>query len=141
MVDKAKAQVHSTDEALHGGIFIQLPQGEGLKVEMLAEANPFRLLNIPPDSDDQAVRLAYLSLVRQYTPEKSPNLYRHIRQSYERIRSDQRRHHWRWFSSDRGSLQPVVTALAASLQTEPPPVFAAEDFRTLVGDTQVEKSP
>ncbi len=48
--------------------------------------DPFQVLGVAHDADDQAVRRRYLELVRQYSPERDPARFAEIREAYERLR-------------------------------------------------------
>ena len=48
--------------------------------------DPYAVLGLPADSDDEAIRRRYLELVRQYSPEQHPQEFSRIRQAYENLR-------------------------------------------------------
>ncbi|MCZ2340353.1 MAG: hypothetical protein LC104_00990 [Bacteroidales bacterium] len=48
-------------------------------------SDPFQVLNLPTDADDQAIRARYLELVRQFPPEQSPKEFAKFRAAYEKI--------------------------------------------------------
>src|SRR5262245_9756550 len=49
-------------------------------------SNPYEVLGLPPDSDDEAIRRRYLELVRQYSPERHPEKFAAVRRAYESLR-------------------------------------------------------
>ena len=49
-------------------------------------ANPYAVLGLPADSDDEAIRRRYLELVKQYPPEHAPEKFAAIRSAYESLR-------------------------------------------------------
>jgi curved DNA-binding protein CbpA len=53
-------------------------------------ANPFKVLGILPADSDATVRKAYLSLVQEHPPERSPAEFQRITAAYEQV-SDLRR--------------------------------------------------
>jgi DnaJ-class molecular chaperone len=48
--------------------------------------NPFETLGLSHDADTEAIRRRYLELVRQYSPERSPQKFAEIRAAYDRLR-------------------------------------------------------
>lgn len=49
----------------------------------IAAMNPFEVLGISMDADEEAVRARYLELVREYPPDRDPAMFTKIRQAYE----------------------------------------------------------
>ncbi|MDF2907866.1 MAG: hypothetical protein K0R34_3187 [Herbinix sp.] len=45
--------------------------------------NPYKVLQLEPGADKQAVKKAYFKLIRQYSPEKAPEKFKEIREAYE----------------------------------------------------------
>lgn len=48
-----------------------------------ASTNPFEVLGLSMDADEDTVRARYLELVRQYPPDRDPAMFTKIRQAYE----------------------------------------------------------
>jgi curved DNA-binding protein CbpA len=48
--------------------------------------DPYEVLGLPDDSDDEAIRRRYLELVRQFSPEHHPERFAAIRAAYESLR-------------------------------------------------------
>lgn len=48
-----------------------------------ASTNPFEVLGLSLDADEDTVRARYLELVRQYPPDRDPAMFTKIRQAYE----------------------------------------------------------
>lgn len=48
--------------------------------------DPFAVLGIADTSDDDAIRLRYLQLVKEFSPEKNPEKFAQIRQAYEQLK-------------------------------------------------------
>ena len=48
--------------------------------------DPYAVLGLPGDSDDETIRRRYLELVRQYPPEHQPQKFAAIRAAYEALR-------------------------------------------------------
>jgi curved DNA-binding protein CbpA len=53
--------------------------------------DPFRILGLSPQADDQAIRHAYLEAIRQCPPERDPQRFERIRAAYEAVRDKRRR--------------------------------------------------
>ena len=49
--------------------------------------DPYQILDLPPDSDDEAIRRRYLELVRRFPPERNPEKFASIRSAYESLRA------------------------------------------------------
>jgi curved DNA-binding protein CbpA len=53
--------------------------------------NPFTVLGLEEDADDEAVRAAYLAALRKSPPDRDPDGFRRIRDAYEALRDTERR--------------------------------------------------
>lgn len=53
--------------------------------------DPFAVLELPPDADEETIRLRYLELVRQSPPDRDPARFAAIRQAYDEVRDPDRR--------------------------------------------------
>jgi curved DNA-binding protein CbpA len=49
--------------------------------------DPFAVLEIGEDADDETIQRRYLALVRRYPPERDPDRFREIRAAYEAIQN------------------------------------------------------
>ena len=49
-------------------------------------SDPYEVLGLPPDSDDETIRRRYLELVRQFSPEHHPEKFAAVRAAYESLR-------------------------------------------------------
>src|SRR3954470_23284683 len=63
--------------------------------------DPFTLLGLPPDADDEAVRRRYLELARQHPPEHEPERFARIRAAYEAVKDLDARVRYRLFDAGR----------------------------------------
>ncbi|HEY0523746.1 MAG TPA: J domain-containing protein [Stellaceae bacterium] len=49
-------------------------------------ADPFSVLDVDEEADDETIRRRYLALVRRHPPERDPERFRAVRAAYEAIR-------------------------------------------------------
>lgn len=49
-------------------------------------SNPYLVLGLPPESNDEAIRRRYLEMVKQFSPEHHPEKFAAIRTAYESLR-------------------------------------------------------
>lgn len=48
--------------------------------------DPYSVLGLSRQADDEAIKRAYFQLVRQFSPERAPEQFREIRTAYEQLR-------------------------------------------------------
>lgn len=48
--------------------------------------DPYAVLGLPADSDDETIRRRYLELVRQFSPERHPEKFAAVRAAYENLK-------------------------------------------------------
>ena len=53
--------------------------------------NPFEVLKVPESAGDEEIRAAYLARVREFPPERAPEEFQVIRESYDRIKTEKAR--------------------------------------------------
>jgi curved DNA-binding protein CbpA len=75
-------------------------------------SDPYAVLGLSADSDDEAIRRRYLELVRQFSPERHPEKFAAIRQAYEGLRDLNTRLRYRLFEAGR---QETVEAIVEEL--------------------------
>jgi curved DNA-binding protein CbpA len=63
--------------------------------------DPYQVLGLPADSDDEAIRRRYLELVRQFSPEHHPQQFAAVRAAYEQLRDLNTRLRYRLFEAGR----------------------------------------
>jgi curved DNA-binding protein CbpA len=63
--------------------------------------DPYQILELPPDSDDDAIRRRYLELVRRFSPERYPEKFAAIRSAYESLRDLDTRLRYRLFEAGK----------------------------------------
>jgi curved DNA-binding protein CbpA len=64
-------------------------------------SDPWEVLGLAADSDDETIRRRYLELVRQFPPEQHPERFAAIRQAYESLRDLTTRLRYRMFEAGR----------------------------------------
>ncbi len=79
----------------------------------LLQEDPFAVLGVPAQADDQEIRTAYRQAVRQHPPEHDPVGFKRIRQAYEAVRDPDAR---------------VAFVLFGSLQLPDLPPLTPEDL-------------
>ena len=79
--------------------------------------DPYEVLGLPPDSDDEAIRGRYLELVRQFSPEHHPERFAAVRAAYESLRDLDTRLLRRLFEAGR---KDTIDALAEELTCRTP---------------------
>jgi curved DNA-binding protein CbpA len=71
--------------------------------------DPYTVLGLPPDSDDEAIRRRYLELVRQYSPEHHPEKFAAVRAAYESLRDLNTRLRFRLFEAGKNeSVEAII---------------------------------
>jgi len=60
--------------------------------------NPFEILEVGADADDDSIKQAYLQKVKTYPPERYPQQFQQIRQAYETIKDRRSRLHYTLFN-------------------------------------------
>jgi curved DNA-binding protein CbpA len=61
--------------------------------------DPYTVLGLAADSDDETIRRRYLELVRQHSPERQPEKFAAIREAYESLRDLDTRLRYRLFEA------------------------------------------
>src|SRR5438067_2529743 len=73
--------------------------------------DPYAVLGLPPDSDDEAIRRRYLELVRQFSPEHHPERFAAVRAAYESLRDLNTRLRYRLFAGGNDQVRPLLKTL------------------------------
>jgi curved DNA-binding protein CbpA len=71
--------------------------------------DPYQVLGLPAESDDEAIRHRYLELVRQFSPEHHPEKFAAIRAAYESLKDLDTRLRYRLFEA--GSNETIDSLL------------------------------
>ena len=76
-------------------------------------ADPYHVLGLPADSDDEQIRRRYLELVKQFSPEHHPEKFAAVRAAYESLRDLTTRVRHRLFEAgSNDSLDAIIQELA-----------------------------
>ena len=75
--------------------------------------DPYTVLGVPPDADDEAIRRRYLELTRQFTPEHHPERFAAVRGAYERVKDLDRRVQYRLFEAGKDDTIEAIIEEAA----------------------------
>jgi hypothetical protein len=83
--------------------------------------NPYLVLGVPPDADDQTIRQAYLKAVKESPPEADPRRFQAVSQAYEKNKDQDNRHRCILFNGDCPANSPLETLVryAAYRRLEP----------------------
>jgi curved DNA-binding protein CbpA len=76
-------------------------------------SDPFEVLGVDADADDEAIRRRYLELVKQFSPEKSPEKFSAVRQAYESLRDHNARLEYQLFEAGKKeTIEAIIEELA-----------------------------
>jgi DnaJ-class molecular chaperone len=69
--------------------------------------NPYDLLGVAPDADDEAVRDAYLEAVKRFPPEHSPEQFSAVNEAYQTIKDEESRLRYILFNTQSTVASPM----------------------------------
>jgi curved DNA-binding protein CbpA len=76
-------------------------------------SDPYAVLGLATDAEDEAIRRRYLELVRQFSPEHHPERFAAIRAAYESLRDLDTRLRYRLFEAGKKeNLDAIVEEVA-----------------------------
>ena len=79
-------------------------------------AGPYDVLGVTVDATDEAIRLRYLDLVREYPPERHADRFNQIRAAYEKVKTLQQRIEYRlYFEGREDTVDDVMREVFARL--------------------------
>lgn len=77
--------------------------------------DPYDVLGLPPDADDEAIRRRYLELVRENPPERAPEKFAAVRNAYEQLKDLETRLKKRLFEVDKHlTIGSIIEELACT---------------------------
>jgi|SRR4051812_5058857 curved DNA-binding protein CbpA len=78
--------------------------------------DPYAVLGVKPEDDDDTIRKRYLELVRQYTPEHNPEKFAAVRAAYEKLKDlDARVRHRLFEQGKRDGIDEVIEELTCRI--------------------------
>src|SRR5438552_18112345 len=78
--------------------------------------DPYQVLGLPADSDDETIRRRYLELVKQFPPEHQPEKFAAVRAAYESLRDLDTRLRYRLFEAGRNeSVDALIEEVACQM--------------------------
>lgn len=69
---------------------------------------PFEILGVDEDTDDAAIKKAYLAKVKEFPPEHQAEAFQRIRVAFELIQTDKQRRNYRLFHVDRPDFDTLL---------------------------------
>ncbi|MEO5369493.1 MAG: J domain-containing protein [Magnetococcus sp. DMHC-1] len=72
--------------------------------------DPYKILGVGVDADDEAIRKAYLRLVREFPPERDSERFQVIRRAYETLENQRKRLEYQLFATPEVDMTPLLTA-------------------------------
>src|SRR5215211_7165000 len=79
----------------------------------LTVVDPYTVLGVEPDADDEAIRRRYLELVREFPPERHPERFAAVRGAYERLKDlDARVRHRLFEQGKRDGIEELIEEVA-----------------------------
>jgi curved DNA-binding protein CbpA len=92
--------------------------------------NPYIVLDVPQEADDQIIRQAYLKAVKESPPDADPKRFQAVSQAYEKIKDQPSRHRHILFNQDCPATSPldVLARYASHRRPQPLPFDAMKEF-------------
>jgi curved DNA-binding protein CbpA len=76
-------------------------------------SDPYQLLGVAVEADDETIRRRYLELARQFTPEQQPERFAAVRAAYEKIKNLDSRVRYRLFEAGHeDTLESIIEEAA-----------------------------
>jgi hypothetical protein len=80
--------------------------------------NPYLILNVPDEADDEAIRRAYLVQLRRHSPDTDPVGFGRVQAAYQSIKDIDARCRW-WFFERAESIESPIALLIDRERTRP----------------------
>ncbi len=78
--------------------------------------DPYAVLGVSDDADDEAIRRRYLELVRQFSPERHAERFAAVRAAYESLRDrDTRLRHRLFEAGKKESVDAIIEEVACRI--------------------------
>jgi len=79
--------------------------------------DPYTVLGLPMEADDETIRRRYLQLVRDHPPERDPGKFAQIRKAYDSLKNLETRLHHRLFEADEAeSFEAIIQEVSCRNQ-------------------------
>lgn len=76
-------------------------------------ADPYTVLGVPREADDETIRRRYLELVREFAPEQHPERFAAVRAAYEKIKDlDGRTRHRLFDAGKDDTIESIIEEAA-----------------------------
>lgn len=87
----------------------------------MTDRDPYSVLGVPEDADDDVIRARYLELIRTFPPEQNPEKFSDVRVAYEKLRDLDSRVRYRLFElGKQDSLDSIAEELACLIPRRRP---------------------
>ena len=94
--------------------------------------NPYLVLGVPRNADDACIRQAYLSAVKEATPETHPARFKEVAAAYENIKDEPSRHRYELFNTDCPGESPLGVFLRHAHLAQRPAPLSFEAMKELL---------
>jgi len=82
--------------------------------------DPYLILGVPDDADDQSIDAAYLAGIRACPPDRDPARFEALRGAYEKIRTRRNRLAYKLFDTTVPDVEDVLERLAPAAKPRRP---------------------
>ncbi|MEA3333280.1 MAG: DnaJ domain-containing protein [Pseudomonadota bacterium] len=93
--------------------------------------NPYEILKLVTDCNDEQARRAYLDKIKEFPPEHFPEHFREINDAYELVKNQERRFNYQLMDTDPGAVSPIDTLRQPQTLTglrQPPSLPVMREF-------------
>lgn len=102
--------------------------------------NPYLVLGVPSEANDQTIRQAYLKAIKESPPETDPKRFQAVNQAYEKIKDQESRHRHILFDHDCPASSPLdaLARYAGHRRPDPLPFDDMKEFLRSVSRSGVK---
>ena len=83
-------------------------------------SDPFTVLGVSADANDEQIKAAYLQRVKAYPPERAPARFQTIRAAYDAIHNREARLRYRLFEQAPPAIEELIAAALAGTKPQRP---------------------
>jgi DnaJ-class molecular chaperone len=69
-----------------------------MNTKLTRDFNPYGVLGVGPEADDERIRAAYLARLKQFPPDRAPAEFEQVRDAYELLRDRRQRARYTLFA-------------------------------------------